>query len=136
MKKHDRGPVRDGAGIGVAGVGGSVCGEFDPGHREQPRSQPCKVILNKVGDAPLSACTVASLRPGRDVTTVVVEPDADGPVREGALHHGVRRREVLTMEEVRRQPSVCGPAGGSHRYVTSGTTQRTARTDGIASSQR
>ena len=82
MKKHGlpaaaaRRLVRDGAGIGVAGVGGFVCGEFDPGHREQPRSQPCKVILNKVGDAPPSACTVASLRPG-----VMSQPWSSSPMQ-------------------------------------------------------
>lgn len=49
-------------------------------------SEGYRVILNKVGAAPLDHCMVTAVRPGRDVTTRVNELGAGDTTREEVLY--------------------------------------------------
>lgn len=42
---------------------------------DQLQADNYKVIVGKIGDAPLSSCTVTAIRPGHDVTTLVTHGD-------------------------------------------------------------
>ena len=76
-----------------------------------------RVILNRLSDVPLDQATVVAIRPGasRHAAGHRQRRRLD---RQGALHHRLRRREVITQE----REEACRPRSSTHHPAPNCTT--------------